>query len=121
LDKENYYSIACGPSEEYRAHREIRFIVTKDPLRDMTIKSDNLKLNFDPTGRSNSEPATKRASWSYKKDENTTINGIFENFNWYNNGWFTDADTKNTFLRISNGAKFTIPFDTLTFGTSETS
>lgn len=121
LNKENYYSLACGLTPETSAVREIKFKVVPDPNRDMTIvKQTNLKLNFDPVGRSNSEPATKRASWTYGEGEDQ-IKATFENFNWYNNGWYTDSATKNTFLRISNGAKLTIPFGALEFGTSDTS
>ena len=121
LNKENYYSIACGLTPETSAVREVKFKVVPDPNRDMTIvKQSNLKLNFDPAGRSNAEPATKRSSWTYGEGDNQ-IKATFENFNWYNNGWYTDSETKNTFLRISNGAKFTIPFGNLEFGTSDTS
>ena len=118
LNRENYYSISCGLTYETSAVREVKFKVIPDPNRDMTVvKKNSLKLNFDPAGRSNSEPEIKRASWSYGEGDNK-VNAIFENFNWYNNGWYTDSETKNTFLRISNGAKFTIPFEPLEFGTS---
>jgi hypothetical protein len=101
--------------------RDITFTVLKDELRNMTIvQTPYLKLNFDPAGRSNSEPATRRATWSYGPDDNKKF-AVFENFNWYNNGWHTDKETKNTFLRISNGATFKIPFENLTFGTNSTS
>ena len=119
LNRENYYSISCGKTDATTAVREIKFKVIPDPNRDMTVvKKNSLKLNFDPAGRSNSEPAARRASWSYTKD-GETVNARFENFNWYNNGWYTDSETKSTYLRISNGAKFTIPFNGgLEFGTS---
>ena len=119
LNRENYYSIECGKTTATTVSREVKFKVVPDPNRDMTVvKKNSLKLNFDPIGRSNSEPEAKRASWSYGEGDNK-INAIFENFNWYNNGWYTDSETKNTFLRISNGAKFTIPFPGgLEFGTS---
>ena len=124
LNRESYYSIGCNyidqDGEASQIIREISFKVIPDPYRDMTIvKQQQLKLNFDPAGRSNSEPATKRQSWSFGEGENK-IEANFENFNWYNNGWYTDSETKNTFLRISNGAKFTIPFGNLEFGTSST-
>ena len=125
LNRENYYSIGCNyidaDGEASQVIREVTFKVIPDPNRDMTIvKQSNLKLNFDPTGRSNSEPVTKRQSWSFGEGENK-ISATFDNFNWYNNGWYTDSETKNTFLRISNGATFTIPFGALEFGTSDTS
>ena len=121
LNKENYYSISCGLTPETSAVREVKFRVVPDPVRKMEIvKQNNLKLNFDPAGRSNSEPTAKRQSWTYGEGDNK-ISATFDNFNWYNNGWYTDSETKNTFLRISNGAKFTIPFGALEFGTSDTS
>jgi hypothetical protein len=92
------------------------------------VKPNSLLLNFNPAGRTNNEPPAKRASWTYErkyKDPSSdnilseTMKAKFENFNWYNNGWYTDSQSKSTFLRISNGAKFTIPFkDGLQFATS---
>lgn len=119
LDKQNYYQISCGESEERKVTREISFIVQQDPKRaDMKIaKQDNLILNFDPIGRSNSESLVRRSTWSY--GENISAN--FENFNWYNNGWYTDTKTNQTCLRISNGAKFSIPMDPLVFASSNSS
>ena len=121
LNKENYYSIECGKTIETTVVREIKFKVIPDPNRDMTVvKQNSLQLNFDPAGRSNAEPAIKRASWSYTRG-GTEYKATFDNFNWYNNGWYTDSESKSTFLRISNGAKFTIPFEGgLEFGTSDT-
>jgi hypothetical protein len=40
-------------------------------------------------------------------------------FNWFNNGWYMDPDTKTTCLRISNGAQFKIPFGNLIFGSND--
>ena len=78
LNKENYYSIACGLTPETSEVREIKFRVIPDPNRDMTIvKQSNLKLNFDPAGRSNSEPATKRQSWTYGEGD-SQIKAIFD-------------------------------------------
>ena len=110
-NKTNYYSIACGSTTEMTVKREIEFTISESSMK---IKSENLKLNFDPAGRSNSEPEAKRKSWTYEKN-GEKISANFEKFNWNNNGWLTDKDTKNTFLRISNGAKFTIPFNELEF------
>lgn len=118
-EKENYYSISCGLTPETSTVREIKFRVTEDKSRPMKIvQTDYLELNFDPIGRTNSESVAKRQSWSYGEGENKK-SAIFENFNWYNNGWYTDTESKSTFLRVSNGAKFTIPFRKLTFGTSD--
>ena len=121
INKQYYYSVGCEWDGGPEVMRDITFTVLKDELRNMTIvQTPYLKLNFDPAGRSNSEPAIRRATWSYGPDDNKKF-ATFENFNWYNNGWHTDKETKNTFLRISNGATFKIPFENLTFGTNSTS
>jgi len=110
LNMENHYSISCGEDSESRVTRIIRFMVIQDPKRlDFGIqKSRYLTLSFDASGRSNDESPLKRASWSYNG-----ISGRFENFNWYNNGWRTED--RKTFLRISNGARFSIPIGNITF------
>jgi hypothetical protein len=73
-----------------------------------------LRLDFDPKGRSNTESVVNRQKWSYTSINGEVFNGIFEKFNWYNNGWKMD-DKNNTYLRISNGAKFTIPMGVTSF------
>jgi hypothetical protein len=115
-DVENNYSIWCGNTDDRKTEREFTIKVIKDPKRDMSIAgSSDMVLNFHATGRNNSESAAKRASWSYKLDGQTK-SAIFENFNWHNNGWDSDDEIKTSCLRISNGAKFRIPFKALTFG-----
>jgi hypothetical protein len=42
------------------------------------------------------------------------IHASFDKFNWFNNGWAMD-NKNNTFLRISNGAKFIIPIGKTSF------
>lgn len=99
----NYYSISCGENER-RTERQIEFLVSQDPKRNMTlVKQERLKLLFDAKGRTNSESSVVRSSWSYGD-----IKATFDNFNWYNNGWMQD-NVGNTCLRISNGAKFILP------------
>jgi len=110
----NSYQISCGETDEKFVKREIEFKVVKDPNRDMTVEQAGLLLDFSATGRSNSESAAKRQLWSY------TLNGekknaIFENFNWYNNGWMMDSSINQSCLRISNGARLTIPFQQMVF------
>ena len=110
----NSYQISCGETDEKFVKREIEFKVVKDPNRDMTVEQAGLLLDFSATGRSNSESAAKRQLWSY------TLNGekktaTFEDFNWYNNGWTMDSSINQSCLRISNGAKFTIPFQQMVF------
>lgn len=119
LDKMNTYSISCGEDDNRKATREIRFSVVADPNRDMTVEQANLRLNFVPTGRSNSEASAKRANWTYQiNNEGEVKHAIFENFNWYNNGWHSDASSTNTCLRISNGARFSLPYEAMEFGST---
>ena len=112
----NYYQIASGNTNDKRkaSQRDITFEVLQD-TRDLTVASKaNLRLNFDPKGRSNTESKTSRSKWNYTANNGTIISAIFDKFNWENNGW--DMDSKNnTFLRISNGAKFFIPIGTTRF------
>lgn len=110
----NYYQISCGEGE-LKEEREISFSVEQDPNRKMeVVKSDYLKLNFDAKGRSNSESVANRQKW---ENADKTIKASFDNFNWYNNGWLMDED-KNTFLRISNGASFSLPIGPMTFASN---
>ena len=110
-DEENLYYISCGEGER-EVRREIAFNVKTDPNRDMNIIAENLMLSFDATGRSNSESAANREKWQYNDYKAT-----FENFNWYNNGWLLD-ENNNTCLRISNGAKFSIPIGPMTLNSN---
>ncbi len=106
----NYYAIGCG-EQDNEIRRDIVFTVVEDKEHDMTNpQKGSLKLNFDAKGRSNSESAAKRSSWT---DPTSGIKATFENFNWYNNGWV--MDNAQTCLRISNGATFKIPFGPMTF------
>jgi hypothetical protein len=63
---------------------------------------------LDAVGRSNSTSLEKRLDWSYGN-----IKAILNDFNWYNNGWYTDADGRPC-LRISNGASVEIPLKLFT-------
>ena len=125
LNMQNHYSISCEEKINNQLTgnvviRDIFFTVLQDPKRaDFGIqKSAYLTLSFDASGRSNSESELKRGSWNYKLGDNNTIEGKFENFNWYNNGWITENG--KTCLRISNGAKFSIPIGNMTFAGSNT-
>ena len=105
----NNYTISCKNIDTgLSVSRDIKFEVVQDPNRDMTLVSkENLLISFDAAGRSNNESATKRATWTYGD-----IKATFTDFNWYNNGWMLDTD-KNTMLRISNGAEFSIPIGSM--------
>jgi len=91
-------------TEPYDYSRNFTFTIKIDPLRNMELaRSNDLKVNFVATGRSNSESKLSR--------ETLEINGKyakFKNFNWYNNGWVFD-DNNTTCLRVSNGAEVSIP------------
>ena len=119
LGMQNYYTIACG-KEENEVRREITFLVSEDPNRaGMKIAEAGLRYVFNASGRSNSESAASRVKCSYTNND-STIEAQFDNFNWYNNGWMMD-DKGNSCLRISNGAKFTIPLGQTKFATQNAS
>jgi hypothetical protein len=83
-------------------------LVSEDPTRTgMKITEAGLKYLFNASGRSNSESPASRIKCDYNNGAET-ISASLDGFNWYNNGWVID-DSGNTCLRISNGAKFTIP------------
>ena len=113
---ENFYSISCGDKAvpEFYDERPIRFSLVTDD-RDMTLaEASQIIVNFSARGRSNNEAASRRASWSQEVN-GTMVKGIFNNFNWKNNGWMMEAENDNeTCLRISNGASFKIPFGNTT-------
>ena len=112
----NYYQIASGNNSDKRrdSQREIEFQVLQDS-RDLTVAAKNyLRLNFDPKGKSNSESPASREKWSYTNKSGEVIHASFDKFNWTNNGWEMD-EKNNTFLRISNGAKFAIPIGRTSF------
>lgn len=83
IDEPNYYKLTC--SED--CSREFTFVVKEDPTRDMNLqKQSYMKLKFDAVGRSNSQVKSERSSWSYTDKQGKKTNGIFDNFNWKNNG-----------------------------------
>lgn len=114
----NKYQISCGEDKNRQTWREIRFTVEEDESRkDFVIEASDLMLNFAATGRTNSESAAKRATWSYDLNQETKY-ATFTNFNWRNNGWIMDSDLNTACLRISNGATLSIPYQTMIFGSS---
>ena len=119
FDQLNTYQISCGETEDRYVEREIQFNIAIDPNRtDFEIVPGDLKLNFNATGRSNSEPAGKRQSWVYNLD-GAQKQASFNDFNWYNNGWFMDNDIKTSCIRISNGAELVIPYKPMVFASGE--
>ena len=65
-------------------------------------EDSSLQLYLSSQDRSNDDD--NREIWEYND-----IRCSFENFNWASNGWIPDEDG-NTCLRLTNGAKLTIPF-----------
>ena len=100
---ENAYTIYCG-----NQFLSINFNVIESD-RDMDILPGGLILNLDASGRSNQESAATKTKW-VSKDTSVNTEVIFNNFNWYNNGWLSDPDG-TSFLRISNGASIEIPIN----------
>lgn len=119
LNYQNYYAISCG-SEENEVRKEISFLVSEDPNRTgMKITEAGLRYVFNASGRSNSEAAASRIKCAYDNGD-SIVDASLENFNWYNNGWVIDNDG-NTCLRISNGARFSIPIGQTKFATTNAS
>lgn len=113
----NKYQISCGDNtnpDKY-IEREVMFEMIVDEKRaGMVIaKQDNLQWEFTAKGRSNTEPAAARQTYSFKNG--TYAN--FKNFNWMNNGWMMDSD-RQSYLKISNGARLEIPVGTMQFNGS---
>ena len=118
INQMNYYQICCGDegSNNY-VQREISFKVEVDPDR-IVEPVTGYTLYFNPKGRSNDETAVERAKWSQTINKGTEIqeiNATFENFNWRNNGWLMDESLNTTYLKVSNGAKFTLPLGQMVF------
>lgn len=123
VDQMNYYQITCGDENSANyVSREIGFKVTTDPDRNVTPIS-GYTLYFDPRGRSNDETAVERAIWTQDVTKGSTTETVvakFEDFNWRNNGWLMDESMNTTYLKVSNGAKFTLPIGKMVFaGTSQ--
>lgn len=109
----NTYQIISGDTV-----KEVEFDVLQTGKM-LLGQQDSLLVNFSSAGRSNNESAVSRPVWSFNNPNQSLgeVTGIFEGFNWYNNGWVTDADG-NTCLRISNGARFSIPIGQITMNST---
>ena len=107
--------------------REFDVTILPSALNLDADNSDDLLLYLSAQDRSNKESAASRQTWKYGN-----YAAQFEGFNWYNNGWqevelesneiekilATSNTTREeanklhtNVLRLSNGAKLTIPFD----------
>ena len=114
LDTDLSYTISCGEEDNRETIRKVDIKIVEDPLRkDFKVHTESLaySLNTIGSGRSNDESESRR-----QQLVNNGIAAKFENFNWNNNGWIRDKHTDNkTALRISNGAKLTIPIGKMRF------
>ena len=118
FQRQNKYQISCGEDDKRKAEREIIFTVVEDENRkDFVVEAADLMVNFSAVGRTNTESAAKRQTWNYKLG-NEVKSATFTDFNWRNNGWMMDSDINQSCLRISNGAKFSIPYQQMIFGSS---
>lgn len=96
--------------ESNASRRAFTMNVVKDTLFDPTTDGAVLMLSAD--GRSNGTSLERRLDWKYTYGQ-TTIAAQLNGFNWYNNGWTTDALGRNC-LRINNGASVSIPMELFT-------
>lgn len=101
---DNEFTLQCGTTSA-----SVQVYVEKDELRDLDILTTDLYLNLTSVGRSNSENETQRQEWYYERSNGEVSAVVFNNFNWYNNGWINDITTGDSVLRISNGASIEIP------------
>ena len=110
----NHLSIQNG-----LASKSIDVTVTTVGSRDLGLVEEySLMKNFTAAGRSSSELLSTRNTWKSVTDLGRS-DAILEGFNWANNGWVSPApgssDYKNgSYLSVANGAKVTIPMDTIT-------
>ena len=107
---ENRFTITNGI-----ASKEVVINVTDEGSKDLSLKNQSsLVLNLDSGGRSSYEIKSNRATWESTKG---SYSAIFENFNWYNNGWKNDDDGFGSYLSIANGASLRIPFGIIAMNT----
>ena len=128
LDIINRYSISCGEGDN-TAVRRIEITIVQDPTRkDFGVQKTQFldyEINTVGSGRSNFESESQRQILDVSKktekvdgvDTHIPVLATFNNFNWFNNGWYRDKNEGNkTCLRISNGASLSIPIGPMTFG-----
>lgn len=90
---------------------KVHTVVVEALKVDITPEEDSLQLFLTAQGRSNNEAAAKRASWTFKSDNDKEplVTTTFNNFNWESNGWIVD-DNGDTCLRLNGDAKAVINF-----------
>lgn len=106
IEGNNNCVIQCGPgSRSFVINAEVSTIF--DQITDAAV------LLLDTTGRTNSTSLERRLTWEYTDIDGVTTKAQLNNFNWYNNGWFTDTNGRSC-LRISNDASVEIPLNLFT-------
>lgn len=100
FNKTGFYQLAIEYGNQKELLPKIEVVPYEGELP--TIDETNMELYLTSQGRSNTEAA--KDTWVYKN-----IQGKFENFLWGNaNGWIED-DGENVALKLTNGAKFSLP------------
>jgi hypothetical protein len=110
--------------------RSVQIYCEYSNIFDPYKEGDVLLLSAD--GRTNDTSRELRENWEYVNSKRKTIEPIFRNFNWLNdgNGWIMDLDERypeserkqRSRLRITNGASLEIPlnlFNNSDYGNSD--
>ena len=105
-NQNNICAISCNGTS-----REITIYCEYSNIFDHIV--DDAVVLLGAEGRSNNASLERRLQWEYTNDKNETLKANLIDFNWKNNGWYTDDGGRNC-LRISNGAKVEIPFSLFT-------
>lgn len=107
--------------------KRINFYITTEGARDLSLRytetgNNQLEINFDSLGRSNSEIKANRSVWKSTaptpRIAPANLAAIFDNFNWNSNGWMNDNDGKGSYLSVCNGASVRIPMSTIIMNTT---
>ena len=85
-------------------------IQIKKSTLNVTPVTVGLEVALSAYGRSNTEEAEHRRTWTFKPSQGAEQSCILNNFNWSSNGWVLDDDG-NTVLRVSGDATVEIPYE----------
>ena len=105
-NQDNICALSCNGTT-----REVTIYCEYSNIFDHIV--DDAVVLLGTEGRSNNTSLERRLQWEYTNDKNETLKANLIDFNWKNNGWYTDDAGRNC-LRISNGAKVEIPFSLFT-------
>ena len=99
----NTFTLQCG-----KTIKSVNFYVSSLGAKNLDlVDQNNLILNLNAEGRSNSESNNTIDVLSYKyKNQDYSVK--FNNFNWYNNGWMENSN-HIPYLSIANGANIEVP------------